>query len=113
MYKIIKIGTADVPMEANAATPYRYKQVFHEDFLARVQGNMTDVEAADVGSKLAFILAMQGEKKDMNHVNESQFYEWLALFEPMDVINALDEVMNLYRGNAVATSTPKKKSVKQ
>lgn len=33
MYKIVNIGTKAIPMLANGATPYRFKQVFHMDLL--------------------------------------------------------------------------------
>lgn len=110
MYAEIKIGEKVVPMEANAATPFRFKQVFGKDFLALAQKGLSDAEAGEVGAELAFIMAMQGAKADMSHLNEDAFYEWLSQFGTNDVYACLGDVMDLYNGNTRTTSTAKKKT---
>lgn len=113
MFKEIKIGAVEVPMCATASTSYRYKQIFHEDILNRAGEGLTDADAYDIGHKLAFVMAMQGERLDMNLVNADQFYGWLDQFEPDDIVNALDEIMELYRQNTKSMSTPKKKGARR
>lgn len=110
MYAEIKIGDQSVPMEANAATPFRFKQVFGKDFLALAQKGLADAEAGEVGVELAFIMAQQGAKADMSHLNVETFYEWLSQFGPNDVYGCLGDVMDLYNGNTRTTSTAKKKA---
>ena len=43
-YGIIKIGEREVPMRATAATPIRYRQVFHKNLLPYFLGK-ADEEA--------------------------------------------------------------------
>jgi hypothetical protein len=109
MFAEIQIGAEMVPMEANAATPFRFKQVFKRDFLALASKGLEDAEAAEVGAQLAYIMAMQGAKADMTKLNEDAFYAWLEGFGPNDIMMALGEVMELYNGNTATTVSPKKK----
>jgi hypothetical protein len=109
MYAEIMIGGKAVPMEANAATPFRFKQIFHRDFLALAAKGLEDAEAAELGTQLAYVMAMQGAKADMTKVNEESFFSWLDGFEANDIIIVLDQVMGLYNGNAKASVEPKKK----
>lgn len=109
MFAEIQIGAEMVPMEANAATPFRFKHVFHKDFLALASKGLEDAEAAEVGAQLAYIMAMQGAKADMTKLNEDAFYKWLEGFGPNDIVMALDKVMDLYNGNTATTVAPKKK----
>jgi hypothetical protein len=109
MYAEIMIGAELVPMEANAATPFRFKQIFHKDFLAMASKGLEDAEAAEVGSQLAYVMAMQGAKADMTKLNEDSFYQWLEGFDPNDVILVLGKIMDLYNGNTVTTAVAKKK----
>ena len=110
MYGKITIGEKEVEMLANAATPYYYNQVFHEDFFEQSQkmNENTSGMTVEVFTKIAFIMAKQAEKKDMSKVNEGQFMKWLGDFEPMDLPNAMPEIVDLYMGNKAGTATPKK-----
>lgn len=47
MYGKIMIGTKETAMLANAASPYLFKQVFHEDFLL-VSRRMVDEQAGRI-----------------------------------------------------------------
>lgn len=114
MYKIVNIGTQAIPMLANGATPYRFKQVFHMDllkFFSEVDnGKNGNGEVAGVVEQLGFIMAAQAEKRDMNRIDISEFYEWLEAFEPTDLIRAGEEIMSVYASNIKQTSTAKKKT---
>ena len=103
----VKIGTKDVGMIANAASPYIYKQVFREDFLNKLQQSTPDV---DTFQKMAFVMAKQYETSNMAELmklTEEDFWAWLLEFESMDVIYATDAIANLYLAQTQTTSVPK------
>lgn len=112
MLKTITIGTTPVEMAANAATPFRYHALFHEDPLVEIQKineGKTDMMAAiPTISRLAFVMAMQAAKKDMNKLTEAAFYEWLEPFEMMDIAQASGEIIGVYIYQTKGTATPKK-----
>ena len=104
----VKIGSKEVGMVANAASPYIYKQVFHEDFLKKLQEK--DPET-DIFQKMGYIMAKQDELEnlsDLMKLTEEGFFEWLLQFESMDVIYATDEIANIYLAQKESTSVPKK-----
>lgn len=104
----VKIGSKDVGMVANAASPYIYKQVFHEDFLAGLQAKEPDT---DLFQKMAYIMAKQDETSDLSELmklTETGYFEWLMQFDAMDVLYALDEISNIYLAQKASTAVPKK-----
>ena len=114
MFGIVQIGGKDIEMVANAASPYRFKQIFREDFLKRaIETNGNDAESVDLFVKMGFIMAKQAEKADFSKINEDTFLAWLEDFEPSDAQMAAGEIANIYMGNTETKSTPKKKAGKQ
>lgn len=111
MYREIKIGQTSVPMSANGATPIRYRMVFGKDLLNEFQGVDNNYSiAVDTISELAFIMAQAGKKADMDKLNKSVYVEWLEQFEPFDITNVAEEIIDLYMGNTATTSEVKKKA---
>lgn len=106
MYGKVKIGEKEIEMLANAATPYRYQQIFHEDYIKQVTGK-TEAEPADLFTKLGFTMAMQAAKKDMSKVSIADFYAWLEEFEPSDVFAAAGTIADFYNGNGKGEVDPK------
>ena len=114
MFKEVTVGGIKVPMLANAATPLRYKQLFHKDIIKEFQEVTEDVsKATDSIPELAFIMAMAAKAKegkaDMNLLNMDSYVDWLEQFEPLDLPMASEEIIDLYTGNSVTDSEPKKK----
>ena len=114
MVKTVKIGGGEVILAANAATPYRYRQAFHEDLfkIFTESANKSEEESydlADVVTKLAYIMVRQGEKADMNYVGVDDFLEWLEDFAPMDIVLAGEEIINFYMSSTQGSVEPKKK----
>ena len=97
MYKTIIIDGNEVEFAANAATPFRYKQVFKSDLFA-VLGNekRAEEEGAEVVTRLAYIMNKQAQKADMNKLNEEDFITWLEGFSSMAFINVADQIINAY-----------------
>lgn len=107
MYGKVKIGDKEVGMLANAASLYIYKNIFHEDFLKKIQAEEPD---GDIFQKMGFVMAKQAEiekPSELMKLNIDSFYEWLQNFEALDVILAIDDISDLYLANKNGTSVPK------
>lgn len=112
MFEKIKIGTHEVELAANAATPIRYASVFHEDpmkMFNEVQKNGADADASGLIMRLCFVMAMQAKRKDLSRVSEEDYITWLEDFEVMDFVDAANDIMAVYLGNKNMFSDPKKK----
>ena len=104
----VKIGEKEVGMVANAASPYIYKQIFHEDFLAKMQEGQPD---ADLFQKMGFVMAKQYELEKMSELMKltvESFYEWLMEYDAMEIILATDKILEIYMAQAKSSSVPKK-----
>ena len=107
MFKTLNIDGKEIEFSANAATPFRYRQIFHKDLLS-ILGNEEKAqnEGVEAVTELAFIMAKQAEKADMNKLNEEDFIGWLEGFEPMDFANSAEEILNAYMGNMASSANP-------
>lgn len=107
MYKIITIDGKKMEFAANAATPFRYKQIFKSDlFYVLADEKRAEEEGAEVIMRLAYIMAKQAEKADMGKLNEDDFISWLEGFSAMAFINDADAIMSVYTDSTVGTATP-------
>ena len=101
MYGKIMIGTKETAMLANAASPYLFKQVFHEDFLL-VSRRMVDEQdeavkdatASDIFVRMGFIMAMQASKKqaDLYKIGYQDFYTWMETIKKVKTYCGVDNV---------------------
>lgn len=111
MYREIKIGERTVPMRANGATPIRYRMVFGKDLISEFQQVENNYSIAiETISELAFIMAKAASNAVMDNLNQSAYVNWLEQFEPFDLTNSADEIIDLYMGNAKTSSEVKKKA---
>lgn len=115
MEKVIKIGTHEVKVMSNAATPIRYRNAFGEDLLTILTKGTTKAGvdmavASDVAPKLAFIMAKSAEHADMNGLNEVSLMAWLEQFEAMDLVNATEDIFAVYFGDSKTDVESKKKA---
>lgn len=112
MRKNITIGDKDIVMVGNAATPFRFKNIFKKDLLkifVSADGEADNVsEQIEASQMLAYVMTMQAEGVDMNKLTEESFYSWLEEFSSMDLYNALDDIVGLWQASQVTTSKPKK-----
>ena len=116
MEREITIGEKTIPMRATAATALRYREVFKEDLLVRLDKARRDTnsyENIELYERLAYIMEASAEKKDMSKLSAADFDAWLDGFEFIDMINAGIDIMSLYYGNKETTSTAKKKDAGQ
>lgn len=107
MNRTITIDGNELALAANAATPFRYKQLFKKD-LFHILGNeqLAQENGVETVTELAFIMAKQAEKADMNSLSQDNFVEWLEGFGPMAFVEGAEEILNTYMASTVATSTP-------
>lgn len=106
-------GGKTLELAANAATPFRYKQLFGADLLKLFQQNTKDesenVLLAETISQLAFIMTKQAEKADMNSVSIEEFYAWLEDYEPLDFVLASEQIIKVYLSSTRPSVEAKKK----
>lgn len=107
MFKTLIIEGKEVDFSANAATPFRYRQIFHKDLLS-ILGNEEKAqnEGVEAVAELAFIMAKQAEKCDMGKLNEEVFLEWLEGFGSMAFVNNAEDILNVYMESTDSTATP-------
>lgn len=110
MLKEVFFGETAVALKASAATPIRYKSIFHSDLLTDLNSIGENAENIDVISQLAYTMALQGVGSDFTAASQDTFYSWLDQFEAMDILTAAPEIMNVYNTNAKVTSIAKKKN---
>lgn len=107
MYKKLEIEGKEIEFVANAATPFRFKQIFKKDLLS-ILGNEDKAqnEGVEAVTELAFIMAKQAEKADMNKLNYDMFIDWLEDFGSMAFVENAEAILNVYMESSVSTSTP-------
>lgn len=110
MFRELQIGEKTVGMAANAATPYRYKQVFGEDLLPYFSGKRSEEDQSLMIQQLAYVMAMQAEGNDFKKTNFETFLAWSTQFGPMDMIGrkVAAEILAVYTENTKTLSKPKK-----
>lgn len=112
MYREIKIGEMSIPMRASAATAIRYRHVFGQDIMTEFQSVGADSGLGmNALQQLAFVMACSADpSKDMNALNEESYISWLDKFEPLDFVDAAEDIIDLYMGNTKSLSEVKKKA---
>lgn len=111
MYREIKVGEKSIPMKATGATPIRYRMLFGEDVLNQFTHADSNYSLAiDTISKLAYIMTMAASGTDMSKLSMDGYILWLEQFEPFDLTESADAIVDLYVGNTVGTSEVKKKA---
>ncbi len=110
MYKVVRIGQHEIPMQANAATPIRYKQVFHRNIMSVFLGTVEEEAAEEMLCELAYIMAMSAAGEDMTKLTYDGFVEWLEQFDALDffVEPAVSAIRDVYIGNMIGESDVKK-----
>ena len=106
-------GGKEVKLAANAATPFRFKQLFNTDLLKIFQQSTKSeddqMDLADVITQLAYIMNRQAEGANMNNISMDDFYAWLEDYEPMDFVTSGNKVIDVYLSSTVASVEAKKK----
>lgn len=106
-------GGKEVKLAANAATPFRFKQLFGSDLLRIFQQSTKSEDdgmtLGEVVTQMAFIMNRQAEGANMNDISMDDFFSWLEGFEAMDFVNAGEEIINVYLSSTKTSVEAKKK----
>lgn len=117
MYAKIMLGDKEVELAANAATPHRFRKIFHRDpmkeFGAVYEGKVDQMESIDLFSQAAFVMNMAARKMDLNNLSEDDYVEWLEDFETYDILEASQKILAVYLGNNKLLSESKKEEGQQ
>ena len=107
MEKVIKIGNKDVPMKANAFTPFAFKAEFGADLIKGMTELQKNSKNGDLDlefvCKVAYIMA----KASDNTIGSLE--NWLEGFEIFDLYEAFPEIIDLWAINNNQNSKPIKK----
>lgn len=110
MFKELTVGAKKIAFLSNGLTPIFYKQLFGTDLLQQLTQNGEFEIAGDKVPELAYVMAMQGKKADMTKLSIEGYYEWLADFEPLDIVVHGSEIAKVYLSNSLPSVDPKKKA---
>ena len=106
-------GGKELKLAANAATPFRYKQLFGDDLLRIFQESTEskekEITLSETVTQLAFIMNRQAEGVNMNTLSMDEFFTWLENFEPMEIVLVGQEIINTYLSSAQTSVVAKKK----
>lgn len=117
MTRNITIGSKELPMTANGATPLRYKQLFREDLMRVLSGSNSgkydEADVLDALSKLSFVMAMQADPEiKVGLLTPDDYIEWVEQFDPLDLLHSAPEVVQLYTGSAGSSVALKNAAVR-
>lgn len=114
MYRVVKIGSRDVPLRSTGTTQIRYKQVFRRDILIDLakMDNKDDAEkiaAIDYIKELAYIMHMQAEG-EIKKAGYDDYIEWLDGFEESDFQDekTIQDILSTWNKNLESGSEQKK-----
>jgi len=106
-------GGKELKLAANAATPFRYKQLFNADLLKLFQQSTKSEDdgmtLGEVVTQMAFIMNRQAEGADMNTLSMDDFFSWLEDFEAMDFVIAGEDIIDVYLSSTKTSVEAKKK----
>lgn len=112
MYKVVKIGDAELPMLSMASVDIYYRQIFHKD----AQKIQTDpdfggIEALNFFFELGFIMNKRAEGKtrqEMAQLTQEDYIDWLDKLDRAGLYDAAAEIFAVYNGQNETTSDSKK-----
>lgn len=107
MIKTIKIGNREVKLNANAATPVFYRAKFNRDLMQDLEPGFSIDGAVEYETyaRLAYIMA-----QDAGEEVPEEYTDWLRQFDGLfDLIEALEDIMDVWQRSQKATVSSKKK----
>ena len=112
LYGMVKIGDKEYRMCSAASVNVAYFNIFHEDFMSLMNPE-EPTKAITPFIKMAFVMAMKGEKSrdEVDKLTKADYEAWLDEFTMGDLVNAIGDIQALYLGSSVSTAVSKKNSV--
>lgn len=111
MTKELMVGGVPVKFTGNAATAYRYKQLFQRDLIRSFLENGNDIDI-DMITELAYVMHLQADgstNEGFNAVSFEDYLTWLDGFEFIDLMTAAPQILGLWADTSKQTSKVKKK----
>lgn len=111
LYGNVKIGEKTYKMCSAASVNLTYYNIFHEDFMSQMNPEKP-TEALTPFIKMAFVMAMRGEKSraEVDKLTVADYEAWLDEFTMGDLVNAMGDIQSLYLGSSVGLVESKKNS---
>lgn len=112
MTKEITIGGIPVKFAGNAATTYRFKQLFKLDMLKLFMEKGTDIEIDRI-IELAYVMHLQAEgytTEQFNAETEDDYIAWLEQFDFTELLQHAPEILGIWVDTSKQRSKSKKKS---
>lgn len=104
---IILSDGGELKLAANAATKYRYREIFGEDMLVAIASAGEDLAVtAELYEKMAYVMMLQAEKKAASGSKDG-FMEWLDTLSANDIIDNAEEIIDIYMSNKKTLSKEK------
>lgn len=108
MEKIVKIDGQDLKLAVNGGTPRLYRSIFRKDIFQGMNNAVNEkgeIKDSEIFENLAFIMAIQGGSISMT----ANIDDWLnAMTNPMAIMEAAPEILNLWLATNETTSSAKK-----
>lgn len=109
------IGDVEVQLRADGSTPYKYRAIHGSsgDLVRFLYAGEEDTaKASDLLIRLGYTMAVQAQPElDPGSLTEEDFVAWCGQFGPLDLLLAAPEFQRFYTGQAVTSSTAKKKDI--
>lgn len=113
MIKTIEIDGKRIEFKATASTPRVYRQAFGRDiyldltslYEAISKDEPMSIEALETYENISFVMAMQGEGKEIKRENvEKEMENWLDQFSTFSIYQVVPQIMELWRLNTEQSS---------
>ena len=108
MEKLVKIDGQEMKLAVNGGTPRLYRSLFRKDLFQGMNNAVDEngeMKDSEVFENLAFVMAIQGGSIPM----ATKIDDWLnALSDPMAIMEAAPEILDLWLNTKKETSTAKK-----
>lgn len=108
MEKIVKIDGQEMKFAVNGGTPRLYRSIFRKDIFQGMNNAVNEkgeIKDSEIFENLAFIMAIQGGSVSMT----TNIDDWLnAMSNPMAIMEAAPEILDLWLNTNETISTAKK-----
>lgn len=111
MFKKIKIGNEEVEMLPCGASIPTYQKIFKRDFAKQLsemgESPSQMYEMGFVMAKTAEVVGAGRKYSELLKLSEEDFLVWMAQYDPMDLLEALSDITDLYFEQTGVSAVPK------
>ena len=107
MYKVFKFGEIEVAACANAALPYRFKQVFRKELFDFMGKDLKAEDFTSFAGEVLFIMHSAAKKADMNSLSFDDYIEFMESIGLGDLLDQAQDIVAFMYETTQSTSSPK------